>query len=292
VVREVAAMWKAVPPAAFILALLFSALATGNFVQLGAANPWYEDRWTDPPVILLHSPTNETYRDDVLLNFSVIKPEKWKSNPTVYLGTPTRYGDIQQLDFVRIEVDGKLYRLIEVHSNLSSPFSYSEDLTNLRDGMHSLRIYAYGTGVVEGCEWKPSTSVEINSSSDVVDFRLDRVFLRILLSVENKTYNTSDVPLNFTVNESVSQMSYVLDGQGNVTFYGNTTLAGLVDGSHSLMVYATDAAGNVGSSGTVYFSVETPGSIPTALVATASGASVAVIGVGLLVYFRKRNHQP
>jgi hypothetical protein len=33
-----------------------------------------------------------------------------------------------------------------------------------------------------------------------------------------------------------------------------------------------------------------PESFPTALVATASGASVAIIGVGLLVYFKKRNH--
>jgi hypothetical protein len=33
-----------------------------------------------------------------------------------------------------------------------------------------------------------------------------------------------------------------------------------------------------------------PASFPTALVAVASGASVAAVGVGLLVYFRKRKH--
>jgi hypothetical protein len=31
---------------------------------------------------------------------------------------------------------------------------------------------------------------------------------------------------------------------------------------------------------------------PTTLVAAASAASVAVVGVGLLVYFRKRKHKP
>ena len=266
--------------------LLFSALATGNFVQLGAANPWYEDRWTDPPVISIHSPTNETYRDVVLLNFTVTKPEKWKSNPTVYLSTPTRYGDIQQFDFVKIEVDGKLYRLIEVYSNLSSPFSYSEDLTTLTDGMYSLRIYAYGTGVVEGCEWKPNTSVEINSSS-VVNFRLDTVSPLISLSLENKIYYSPDVPLDFTVNEQVSQITYSLDGQGNVAVAGNTTLTGLSVGVHNVTVYAQDAAGNVGASETITFTVEKPEPFPSSAVAVASTAVAAVIGVSLVVYFIK-----
>jgi hypothetical protein len=43
-----------------------------------------------------------------------------------------------------------------------------------------------------------------------------------------------------------------------------------------------------GSSETIRFSVAS--SFPTTLIATVSAASVAVIGVGLLVYFRKRNH--
>jgi hypothetical protein len=269
---------------------LFSALATGNFVQLGGANPWYEDRWTDPPVISIHSPTNETCSDVVLLNFTVLKPEKWKSNPTVYLSTPTRYGDIQQVDFVRIEVDGNLYRLIEVHSNLSSPLSYSEDFTNLTDGMHSLRIYAYGTGVVEGCEWKPNTSVEINSSSDVVNFRLDTVSPLISLSLENKVYYSPDVPLDFTVNEQVSQITYNLDGKGNVAVVGNTTLTGLSVGVHNVTVYAWDTAGNVGFSETIVFTVAEPEYFPAAPIAAASVVTVAVVGVSLLVYFRKRKH--
>jgi hypothetical protein len=143
-------MKKTALAVALILALSFSALATCNFVRLGAANPWDVYMWTDPPVISIHSPINGTYRGVVLLNFTVTKPEKWKSEPTVYLGTPTRYGDTQQFDSLKIEVDGKLYRLIEVHSNLSSPFNHSESLTNLTDGTHSLRVYALGTGVVEG----------------------------------------------------------------------------------------------------------------------------------------------
>jgi hypothetical protein len=41
----------------------------------------------------------------------------------------------------------------------------------------------------------------------------------------------------------------------------------------------------MGISETVYFSVELP--FPTTFVAAASGASLAIVGVGLLVYFKK-----
>ena len=50
-----------------------------------------------------------------------------------------------------------------------------------------------------------------------------------------------------------------------------------------------DMHGNLGASETVYFSVDEP--FPTALV-VAPIESVAVISVGLLVYFKKRNHKP
>jgi hypothetical protein len=58
---------------------------------------------------------------------------------------------------------------------------------------------------------------------------------------------------------------------------------------HNITVYAKDEFENTGSSETITFSIEEP--FPTAIVATASGASVAVVGVGLLFYFKKRNHK-
>ena len=87
-------------------------------------------------------------------------------------------------------------------------------------------------------------------------------------------------------------MGYSFDGQDNVTIDGNITLYGLSSGLHNLTVYAKDTYGNIGASETINFTIakETPEPFPTAIVATASGASVAVIGVGLFVYFRKRNH--
>jgi hypothetical protein len=113
------------------------------------------------------------------------------------------------------------------------------------------------------------------------------------LSISNKTYNLQTIPLSFNVDENTSWVAYNLDNQGNKTIQGNITLTGLSDGSHSIVIYANDTAGNMGKSNTIFFTVKTPtteGFNPatTVLVATASGLSVAVVGLGLLVYFKKR----
>jgi hypothetical protein len=94
--------------------------------------------------------------------------------------------------------------------------------------------------------------------------------------------------LSFSVSEPVSQITYSLDGQENVTVAGNSTLVGLSVGVHNVTVYAWDTAGNVGASETITFTV-TP--FPAVPVAAASVASVAVVIAGLLAYFKKRKHQ-
>lgn len=65
----------------------------------------------------------------------------------------------------------------------------------------------------------------------------------------------ANVALTFAISEIASWMGYSLDGQGNVTIVGNTTLTGLSDGSHQVIVYADDTLGNMGASQTVYFTV-------------------------------------
>ena len=81
-----------------------------------------------------------------------------------------------------------------------------------------------------------------------------------IISPENKTYATANLPLDFTVNEPTSWIGYSLDGQENQTIAGNTTLSGLSEESHSLTIYANDTVGNMGTS-TVQFLVHT--TIPT-----------------------------
>lgn len=109
--------------------------------------------------------------------------------------------------------------------------------------------------------------------------------------------SASEVPLNFTVNETNSQISYALNGQENVTITGNSTLHGLSTGLYNLTVFVWDVAGNVGSSETVTFNIagkpEPTGKLepfPTVPVAATSVASVAVVAAGLIFYYKKRKH--
>jgi hypothetical protein len=77
----------------------------------------------------------------------------------------------------------------------------------------------------------------------------------IVLSPTGKTYDTSDIPLAFSVNEFPLWMAYSLDGQGNVTVDGNVTMGGVSNGTHYVTVYSRDSTGNTGASDTVYFTV-------------------------------------
>ena len=108
-----------------------------------------------------------------------------------------------------------------------------------------------------------------------------------IASPENKIYDDIDILLSVEV-DKISETKYSLDGLENVTFVDDITLSGLDVGEHNIVVYATDMAGNTGTSETIYFSVEEP--FPTTLVA-ASVITVAIVSIGLLVYFKKRNPQ-
>ncbi|MBN1245441.1 hypothetical protein JXA31_07605 [Candidatus Bathyarchaeota archaeon] len=186
---------------------------------------------------------------------------------------------------VKILIDGQLYRSIEADSRLFSPFSYSEYLQDLADGMHTLALEAFCEGWTYNI-FMGGGKLWYTAFSDLINFTVYANPPQILpLSVKNKTYEASDVPLVFTVNETVSQISYSLDGQENLTIGGNTTLAGLANGEHNITIYATDIVGNIGASETIYFIVEVP--FPAILV-IAPIAPATVVGIGLLVYFKKR----
>jgi parallel beta-helix repeat protein len=103
-----------------------------------------------------------------------------------------------------------------------------------------------------------------------------------ILSPENKTYDATDIPLTFKLNELALSMAYSLDGQTNVTIAGNVTLAVLPVGSHSVVVYANDTAGNAGASRIIYFNIEP---FPIMLI-VAVIVIVVIVGAVLLIYFR------
>jgi N-acetylneuraminic acid mutarotase len=118
-----------------------------------------------------------------------------------------------------------------------------------------------------------------------------------VVSPANMTYytagggvNFTDVALNFKVDEPVFSVRYRLDGRVPVEVSGNVTLEGLAVGGHNVTVFGFDSSGNMGVSETVFFAIAEPEPFPTVLVATAAVATIAVVSVALLVYFKKRKH--
>jgi hypothetical protein len=103
-----------------VLTFLFSTVTGTLLVNLATANPIYEKRWGNPPIISIYSPSdNETfYSNEIPLNFTITKPDAW----LIKGGNEEVRNMLLSVDII---LDGALYRSIEVNSNLSSSFSYS-----------------------------------------------------------------------------------------------------------------------------------------------------------------------
>jgi len=130
--------------------------------------------------------------------------------------------------------------------------------------------------------------VPIDSVFATANFTLDSTPPNVSFLSVDTAYTISEFPLHFTLNESVCEISYVLDGQENVSVSGNATLTNLAYGEHNVTVYATDEIGNTGVSETIYFTVAVPEPFPAVLVTVAS-VIVVLVGVTLFVYFKKRS---
>ena len=78
-----------------------------------------------------------------------------------------------------------------------------------------------------------------------------------ILSPENKTYSSDDIPLVLNVSRVTEWIKYSLDGKADVEVSGDTILSGLSEGAHSIRVSVNDTYGNIASSDTVHFSVDT-----------------------------------
>jgi parallel beta-helix repeat protein len=145
-------------------------------------------------------------------------------------------------------------------------------LVGLSDGVHIITVYAADTAGNVG------RSVSVYFTTNALPPNIE------LFSPENKTYTTNSVSLRFSVNEPTLWKGYSLDGQANVTIFGDITLSGLSEGSHSLVVYVRDTAGNAGASETVYFAVETHQTEPSQLWIVAIIAIVAGVGFAITGY--------
>lgn len=216
---------------------------------------------TQSPTIIILSPQNKTYSTN---------------NITLTVNVGSQFWVI---DSVYYEADWQegYHRIFTVQSSYvpSLKVSINVNFTGIPNGSHRVTVYANMHNDAHG--------------SSSVSFTTDAFPPRIsVLTIENKTYYTPDLPLNFTVDKPTSWIVYSLDGQENATISENRTMQGLSYGTHSMILYANDTVGNVGSSEKVYFSIShEPEPFPTTLI-IAGVASIALVAVVFLIYRRKQ----
>jgi hypothetical protein len=279
--------------------MLLLAVVGTQVINIGKAFPPYQSDLESSITIFVSSPeNNKLYNTDaVKLNFNVTVGETTDNSLISKVCYKT---DWQEENSTIFSFDGYflrelMYQLLSHRKTLINPiskFSTTLNITGVPDGNHSITIYAsmwYYSSMERRLdvfeEYFDYNDLTMANIGTTVSFAIDTTPPIIsILSTKDK-YDTSDVPLNFTVNELVSQITYSLDGQDKVTIPENATLIELRNGDHNVTVYATDWAGNTGASETMYFSVEIP--FPAILVITPI-ATVTVAGIGLIVYFKKR----
>lgn len=274
----------------FVLVLTVSSAVSFLPVK---ANPYmYHESVSAPtyvklPNITIASPRENAFystNGTITLSFCVTGPDA-QNLLTKYLSIVDYKGDWMQ--------DAEhAYRTknFEDYTPDDFPFflEFNFTITGIPNGKRSIIITVFGGGgYAEGLTWY---SFGINSSSSV-NFTMCRIPIVSFLSFQNSAFKSSFVPLNFTVDQPVSEMAYCLDGQNNVTISGNTTLTGLSNGYHNVTVYATGVFGNVGHSDTLFFNVAAPEpleSLPVVPIAAVPSASIAVGCAGLLLRHRRK----
>jgi N-acetylneuraminic acid mutarotase len=220
---------------------------------LYAIGGYYEGNWLE---------TNEQY----------IAPEYGTVPPELHIIAPVDilYRDVELVFSVNKPTEWIGYS-IDNQANVT--ISGNATLPGLSHGPHRVIVYANDTRGNIGSS---------NSSSFAVDAKMPTVSI---LSPENKTYDSTDIQLVFTVDEQVVLMTYSLDGKEEAPITGNVTLPVLSEGSHKLTFYAEDTVGNVGSSETVYFNVQL---FPTTLVIAVT-AIIVIVSAGGYLFMKRRN---
>lgn len=273
-------MKSSVSSLAFILALLVSALVESQFVNLTRA---------DSSSIEIESPESSViYGHSVPLTFNVNE----------HFITPEGYIESFYVFWLAYSLDGAPSVTIFNHPENSgldpktSPFQTTLELFDVPDGNHKIEIMAQGycTTILP---------YGYNITSAPAYFTVDTGPPSIsILSPANKSYaivhdSYLNISLTFETDEPLSWVGYSLDGGSTVTVSENGTSLEIPAESSSLKLYANDTAGNWAAPQTVYYEIAlNPGTVPSEPFPTtliiASVVPVALVALGLMVYFRKR----
>ena len=177
-----------------------------------------------------------------------------------------------------------------INVSLSEPGYSWLEWNGINESMFGSGTYWYinKTGLDNGlyayCVWANDSAGNLNESETreiEIDYVIDTLppIVTIISPVNDTTYNTDSVDMNYSVNEPIVWQGYSLDGAANITLHENTTLTDLTDGLHILTVYANDSTGNMNSS-TVWFTIDT---IPPVIKSVILNTTNTLIGNDILV---------
>ena len=268
-----------------VLPFLFAAIL---FASIGACTHLVRADSVDfisfPSGVTLFSPINRTY-NSAHLNL----------NLTLY--SVGSMGYIDSRISMNYSIDGKYYGPVPLV--VSNPGVHVitngaglVGLPELPEGSHSLTLYLEGFNQKY---YEPRFLSYVNTVYFAIDLAPPNMSI---LSPENTTYTTTSIPLNFTINEQTSNITYWLDGNKITMAAENTTLTGLSIGQHNITISAKDDAGNIGTSQTANFVItnptptptQPPEPSPTIPIAAASAVLAAGSSLGILAYLKK--HKP
>jgi len=266
-------------------------------VRVAKANPYGD---SDRTLWTIESPLNHTVYNTNVLNFSFkcTTNDLWDEfddglDLSYCIDGSDYWEEYEEGKYMHVMPpdEERIFIKAELISNPESSrktFQYSTLLPSLSDGNHRLTVY------FKFKSWGPDSPQFVSWRYEGIIFYIDTLAPTITNLSVNGT-DSGDKMLSFTVGKETSWLGYSLDNQANVTISGNTTITGLSEGSHSLIVYANSTAGNMGASQTVNFAVSPeiqpiplPESFPTTLLLGAIIIVAAVVGLGLMVYLKKR----
>ncbi len=257
---------------------------TGGFLRNGAIYPAQLDIDSFSATAWLFVGNASGSPASSISGLTIVSPQNKTVNSKFLTLNATAYWFFADINSMSYSIDGLRSHSLSLEKPETEYFNHMNGavigaaaLPELAEGPHNITVYVKGT--VYFPEKRDSTE------QATVYFTID-VTPPIIsgLSVENKTYNQLDLPLDFTVNEPTSWIGCSLDDKANITLAGNTTLT-LKEGPHSIVLYANDTAGNMVASETIYFTIAQV--FPTIPVAAGVAATIFV-GTGLLAYFKKR----
>ena len=158
-------------------------------------------------------------------------------------------------------------------------------LENLTDGYH--KVIAVSTDS-KGNVLSDSTTFLVNTTLR---------FPTLLLSPNNTTFYSKEIPLTYTINDPKYTVYYRLDNSSKqITLTGNTTLSGLSEGQHTITAVASDHKTGTGlySKQIANFTIDTinPTPTPTPTVpefpATLEITLLAMMALVVAVVFRRK----